>query len=44
MDADLHGLPFAVKIPERELNTASIKAMEEKDLDEYQNPSELFKP
>ena len=37
-----HGLPFPVQIPERELNTASIKAMEEKNLDEYQNPSELY--
>ncbi len=37
-----HGLPFSVKIPERELNNLSIKAMEEKDLDEYKNPSDLY--
>ncbi len=37
-----HGLPFPVKIPERELNTVSIKAMEEEDLEEYKNPSELY--
>ncbi len=37
-----HGLPFPVQIPKRELNTVSINAMEEKDLDEYKNPSELY--
>jgi DNA-damage-inducible protein J len=37
-----HGLPFPVQIPERELNSVTINAMEEKDLDEYKNPSDLF--
>jgi len=37
-----HGLPFSVKIPERELNNVSKEAMEEKDLDEYKDPSELY--
>jgi len=37
-----NGLPFPVKIPKRELNSVSINAMEEKDLDEYGSPSELY--
>ena len=37
-----HGLPFLVQIPKGELNSVSINAMEEKDLDEYKNPSELY--
>ena len=37
-----NGLPFPVKLPKRELNLVSINAMEEKDLDEYENPSELY--
>jgi len=37
-----HGLPFSVKLPEKVLNKVSINSMEEEDLDEYQNPSELF--
>jgi hypothetical protein len=36
-----HGLPFPVKLPDKELNVVSINAMEEKDLDEYKNSSEL---
>jgi DNA-damage-inducible protein J len=37
-----HGLPFPVKIPEKELNAVTINAMEEKDLNEYKNSSELY--
>jgi DNA-damage-inducible protein J len=37
-----HGLPFPVKIPARELNTTTIKAMEDRNLDEYKTPSELY--
>ncbi len=37
-----HGLPFPVQIPEKELSSVTINAMEEKDLDEYKNPSDLF--
>ena len=37
-----HGLPFPVQIPKRELNTITIDAMEEKDLVEYKNPSDLY--
>ena len=36
------GLPFSIKIPEKKLNEVSINAMEEKNLDEYDNPSELY--
>ena len=36
------GLPFSIKIPEKELNKVSINAMEEKNLDQYKNPSELY--
>ncbi|SLM32347.1 Plasmid stabilization system protein antitoxin protein [Desulfamplus magnetovallimortis] len=36
------GLPFSVKIPEKELNNITRKAMEEKDLDEYESPSDLY--
>lgn len=37
-----YGLPFPVKIPEKKFNNISIKAMEEQDLSEYKNPSELY--
>ena len=37
-----NGLPFSIKIPEKKLNEVSVKAMEEKNLDEYGNPSELY--
>ena len=37
-----HGLPFPVQIPKREFNTITIDALEEKDLDEYKNPSDLY--
>lgn len=37
------GLPFSVQIPHgKKLNTDSIKAMEEKNLDKYDNSSELY--
>ncbi|NQU64248.1 MAG: type II toxin-antitoxin system RelB/DinJ family antitoxin [SAR324 cluster bacterium] len=36
------GLPFSIKIPEKKLNEVSVNAMEENNLDEYENPSELF--
>ena len=38
-----HGIPFPVKIPKKKLNDITIKAMEEKILDEYKNPIELYK-
>jgi DNA-damage-inducible protein J len=37
-----NGLPFPVKIPEKKLNDVSIAAMEDQDLDEYKNPSNLY--
>jgi len=37
------GLPFPVKMPEMKLNDITVNAMEEKDLDEYKTPSELYK-
>ena len=37
-----NGLPFSIKSPEKVLNLVSINAMEEKNLDEYENPSELY--
>lgn len=38
-----NGLPFPVKIPEREFNTVTKKAMEETGLDEYDHPSDLYR-
>jgi DNA-damage-inducible protein J len=38
-----NGLPFPVKVPEMKLNEITINAMEEKDLDEYETSSELYK-
>ena len=37
-----NGLPFSIKIPVKKLNEVSTNAMEEKNLDEYSNPSELY--
>ncbi len=37
-----NGLPFPIKIPKKKLNDISINAMEEKDLEEYSDPSELY--
>ncbi len=37
-----NGLPFSIKLPEKELNAASLNAMEEKKINEYENPSELY--
>ena len=36
------GLPFPVRIPEKKFNKVSVNAMEEKNLDEYTTPSELY--
>ena len=38
-----NGLPFPVKVPKMKLNEITINAMEEKDLDEYETSSELYK-
>ena len=37
-----NGIPFSIKIPEKKLNKVSINAMEEKNLCEYINSSELY--
>ena len=37
-----NGIPFPVKVPEHELNKITIDAMEEKELDEYKAPDELY--
>ncbi len=38
-----NGLPFPVRIPEMNLNEITINAMEEKELDEYETSSKLYK-
>lgn len=35
------GIPFPIKLPEKQLNDVSVRAMEE-DLEEFKNPTELF--
>lgn len=37
-----NGLPFQVKIPEKKLNDVTRKAMEEKNLESFNSPQELY--
>ena len=37
-----NGLPFPVKVPEMRLNEVTVKAMEEKNFDEYETSSEFY--
>lgn len=37
-----NGIPFSIKIPRNRLNETSVKAMEESELDEYENPTDLY--
>ncbi|MCP4297295.1 MAG: type II toxin-antitoxin system RelB/DinJ family antitoxin [Proteobacteria bacterium] len=37
-----NGIPFSIKIPNRNLNEVSINAMEDDELEEFKNPTELY--